>query len=235
VFATRSAQTEELLASRLRTRMREISLASAHRNGETESFHDDERRRILHEALRLAALYDFGELSAPQIADGACVPIDAFLELFATREECYLAALEMVGGKLLEVLADAERPGAEWSSGVRPAMAGLLSCLGEHPVYARTLAQSAFAAGSIPAARAQELLEAVAERLVAGAPVQPDAGLALQGIAGALLHTIRAQVVGGRTQLLGALSDHLAYVVLVPFLGTEAAHEALSLPAPAAS
>ena len=232
LFAVRPAETEELLATRLRTRMRQISLASAHRDGETGAS-DDERTQILQEALRLAALYDYRELSAPQIADGACVSIDAFLELFATREECYLAALDMVSEKLLEVLADVERSGAEWSSAVRIAMAGLLSCLGEHPAYARAVAQSAFAAGSVPAARAQELLEAIAARLIARAPATPGAGLALQGIAGALLHTIRAQVVDGRPQLLGALSDHLAYVVLVPFLGADAAHEALSPPAPA--
>jgi AcrR family transcriptional regulator len=231
-FATGSAESEELLSTRLRARMRAISLASAHRRGEEGTSHGEARTRILHEALRLVAMHDHRELSAPQIADEAGVPIDAFLELFATREECYLAALDMVGERLLAALGDAERCGTEWPVAVRRATAGLLSCLGESPVYARTIAQTALAAGSAPAARARELLEAIATRLLAGAPAGPGAGLAPQVIAGALLHTIRAQVLGGRIQLLGALSEHLAYVVLVPVLGADAAHEALSLPLP---
>jgi AcrR family transcriptional regulator len=224
--------SEELLATRLRARMRQISLSSAHREGGRPS-HEDERARILHEALRLASLYDYRELSAPQIADEARVPIDSFLELFATREECYLAALGMIGERLLEILAQAGHAGSEWPDAVRLRMAGLLGCLGEQPLYARTIAQSAFAAGSDPASHALALLDAIAAELSRGAP-EPRAGLVRQAIAGALLHTIRTQVLAGRVQLLGALSEHLSLVVLASHLGADAAHEALSRPAPAA-
>jgi AcrR family transcriptional regulator len=189
LFARLPAESEELLATRLRVRMREISLASAHSAG-TATREGDERTRILHEALRLGALHEHSDLSAPQIADEAGVPIEAFLELFATREECYTAALEMVAETLLGALGDTDRSGGgQWPNAVRRATAGLLSCLGENPVYARTIAQSAFAAGSAPAARALELFEAVAARLLAGAPGDPDSGPAPQAIAGALAHT----------------------------------------------
>jgi TetR/AcrR family transcriptional regulator len=232
-FRTLSPESEQLLATRLRERMRQISLARSHRGSETAASHADERTRVLHEALRLATVCDYRELSAPQIADEAGVRIDAFLKLFGTREECYPAALDMFGERLLTVLAGAERRAEEWPSAVRLAMAGLLSCLGEHPVYARTIAQSAFAAGGLPAARALELFESIAAQLLASAPAGADSEVAMQGIAGALLHTIRAQVIGGRIQLLGALSEHLAHVVLVPSLGADAAHEELARPAAA--
>jgi AcrR family transcriptional regulator len=231
-FGMHSAEHAELLAGRLRARMRQISLASAHHVGEETPSHGEERERILHEALRLASLYDYRELSAPQIADEARVPIDSFLEAFATREECYLAALEMVGEQLLEMLTNAELADADWPSAARRKITRLLCLLGEQPLYARTIAQSAFAAGGAPAARTLELLDAIVAELSAGAP-QAD-GLAAQALSGALLHTIRTQVVDGRTQLLGALCDHFSYVVIASFLGVDAAHEALLGPAPCA-
>ncbi len=36
---------------------------------------------------------------------------------------------------------------------------------------------------------------------------------------------MRCQVAGGRVELLAALSDHLTYIVLAPFIGAEAAVE----------
>ena len=43
----------------------------------------------------------------------------------------------------------------------------------------------------------------------------------LEGIAGAIWHTMRCQVANGRIQLLSALSDYLSYMVLTPFIGAE--------------
>jgi hypothetical protein len=52
--------------------------------------------------------------------------------------------------------------------------------------------------------------------------------LTVDGVAGAIWHTVRWQVAGERIQLLPALSDYLAYVVLAPFIGADAAVEAVS-------
>jgi AcrR family transcriptional regulator len=225
-----AASMETLLFPRVRRRMREISLASAHHahpqmNGELAR---DERGRLLHQALRLAALHDYRELTAPQIADEARVPIDAFLELFVGRDDCYLAALETIGEQLLGILADRERSGGDWPAAVRLMLSDLLSYLGANPLYARTIAQEAFTAGSEAVRDTLELSEQIAARLTERAPPAPGRAFALAGIAGAILHTVRCQVVSGRIQLLGVLSDHLSYVVLAPFIGADAALAALS-------
>ncbi len=100
----------ERLSGRLTRRMREISLAEARRRPAEAppGAARDDRRRLLDSALRLAALHDYRELSAPRIADEACVPIDAFLELFADRDSCIAAGLEMIGEQLLNIAADSE-------------------------------------------------------------------------------------------------------------------------------
>ena len=57
---------------------------------------------------------DYRELSAPQIADAAGVPIDAFFELFDGKQECFLAALDMLGEQLMTLAADPDLRSADW-------------------------------------------------------------------------------------------------------------------------
>jgi AcrR family transcriptional regulator len=225
-----AAQMDKLMAARVSRRMREISLASAHgaqANGDAGGARD-ERARLLHEVLRLAAVHDYRDLTAPQIADDARVPIDVFLDLFAGRDECYMAALDMVGDGLLGIAADPELSSGDWPVAVRRVLAHLLSHLGTHPLYARTIAQEAFAAGSEAMRRTLEIADGIATLLTEGAPAAAGNRFAVQGIAGALMHTVRCQVLGGRIGVLGVLSDHLSYVVLAPFIGAQAALEAIS-------
>ncbi|HWX52796.1 MAG TPA: hypothetical protein VNY34_05865, partial [Solirubrobacteraceae bacterium] len=50
----------------------------------------------------------------------------------------------------------------------------------------------------------------------------------LEGVGGAIWHTVRCQVASGRIHLLPALSDYLAYIVLAPFLGADTAVEVVN-------
>jgi TetR/AcrR family transcriptional regulator len=225
--APAAARMDELMAAGLSLRMREISLARAHRRTPSQNG-GDRRMRMLREVLRLAALHEYRELTAPQIADEARVTIDDFLELFANRDECFLAALEMVGEEILAIAADPELVSAQWPSAVRRVLGELLSFIGDHPLYARTIGPEAFTAGPEAVRYTLELMQTIATLLTEGAPAPARSELAVQGIAGALLHTIRCQVASGRVELLGALSDHLSYLVLAPFLGPETALEAIA-------
>ena len=215
------------MAAGLSLRMREISLARAHPRAPVKNG-GDRRTRLLGEVLRLAALHEYRELTAPQIADEARVTIDDFLELFANRDECFLAALEMVGEKVLTIAADPDLVSAQWASAVRRVLGEMLRFIGDHPLYARTIGQEAFTAGPEAVQYTLELMQTIATLLSEGAPVSARSELTVQGIAGALLHTIRCQVTSGRVELLGALSDHLSYLVLAPFLGPEPALEVLA-------
>ncbi len=188
----------------------------------------DHRTRLLQNALRLAVAGDFRDLTAPQIAEEADVSIDAFFELFADTSECFLAALDMLGDDLLTIAAMPDHGAAEWPQAARRAIEELLRYLADHPLYAQTLVREAFTAGPDAVTRTLELAREVATLLTAGAPARADLGLTIEGIAGAIWHTIRCQVAGGRIQLLPALSDYLAYIVLAPFIGADAAAEALS-------
>ena len=171
-------------------------------------------------------------MSALQIAEEADVPMDAFFEMFEGRDECFLAALDMLGDELLGVIGDSgPGSGEAWPRGVRRAMAGLMRYLAERPLYARTIAAGAFAAGPAAAERNREIVRRLTASLVEGAPQPARSSIALDAISGAIGHTIRCQVAAEQIDLLGTLSDHLTYVVLAPFLGADAAAEIVSEPA----
>lgn len=184
----------------------------------------DDRGRLLHHALRLALLNDYRQLSAPQIAEEANVSMDVFFDLFADKDECFLAALDALGDELIELADDpALRCSESWPRAVRRVMAELMSHLAEHPLYAHTIAALAFAAGPQAIERDRQLVRRLTSLLVAGAPEPARSLIAADGIAGAIGHTIRCQVASGQIQLLPAISDYLTYLVLAPFVGAEAA------------
>ncbi len=186
-------------------------------------FELDERLRLLEQALRLAVLEGYRELSAPQIADAANVPIDSFFELFESKDECFIAALEMLGDQLKSLARDPDLRGADWPQAVRRTVRELMRYLADRPIYAHTMAEGAVAAGPEAAALNVRLAYGLAARLTEGAPEEARSVLVVQGVAGALLHTIRCQVASGQIQLLSVLSDYLTYIVLAPFVGAEQA------------
>ena len=229
LFQTPAAgELAEHMARRLTGRMREISLAGAHRRmNDATGAERGERERLLENALRLAALHDYGELTAPQIAGEARVPIDAFLELFADKDSCFLAGLDMIGEEMRGIAADPALLSADWPLAVRSVVGELLSYLAERPLYARTIAQEAFFAGPAAIERNLALARDIANLLTEGAPSPAGSDLAVEAIAGAFLHVLRCQVAAGRIQMLAALSDYFAYIVLAPFIGADATVEAL--------
>jgi AcrR family transcriptional regulator len=183
----------------------------------------DDRGRLMHHALRLALVGDYKALSAPQIAEEAGVPMERYFELFADKDECFMAALEMLGEDLLRIADDRSLAGDDWPRATRRVLKEVMRFLVERPLYAQTIAAGALAAGPEAAERNREIGHSLAAMLVQGAPEQDQSRFALEGVVGAIGHTIRCQVANGEIQMLPALSDDLAYVVLAPFIGADAA------------
>ncbi len=181
------------------------------------------RERLLLSILHLAAVDDYHELSTPQIAEEAGVPIEIFLELFSSKEECFLAAFDALGDRLLQVAADPDLVSGEWPWAVRRVLGDLMGLLAARPLYAQTIARVAPAAGAQALARNMELAESIATLLTEGAPEDARNPLAREAVAGAIWHTVRYQVLSGQVHLLPALADYLAYVTLAPFIGADAA------------
>jgi AcrR family transcriptional regulator len=196
---------------------------NGHLNGDAS--HLDVRGRLLECVLRLTVLEDYEELSALQIADEAGVSIDSFFECFEHKQECFTAAFDAMSDELLTLTADPELVSDDWPRAVRQAIGALMRHLADHPLHAQMIATKAYAAGPDAIERNYELVQEIATLLTEGAPEGAGGMLAVEGVAGAISHTVRCQVAGEQIQRLPALTDYLTYVVLAPFIGAEAAAE----------
>jgi AcrR family transcriptional regulator len=227
-----AAELAERLAPRLSQRMREISIMSTRAPVVSEPASVEDRELLMQNALRLATAPDPRARPAPPPADEAGLSIDTFLKHFPDKNECYLAAFDMIGDELLGLVADPELTSSDWPRAVRRTVARLMRHLVERPLHARTIAQEAFFAGGDVVQRDLELSRDIAMLLTEGAPATCGE-FTLDGIAGAIWHTIRCQVASGRIQLLDALSEYVSYIVLAPFIGGQAASEIVTEELPA--
>lgn len=186
---------------------------------------EDRRASLRRSILNLAVVDDFRELSAPQIAEAAGVPFDSFFDLYDSKEECFLAALDELSDELLGIAADPGLVSDDWARTARRVIGELLALLAERPLYAHVIALEAPSVSAEAMERDCDLAYEIATLLTEGAPRGACGKLAVEGVAGALWHAIRCQVAGGQVHLLPALADYLTYVVLTPFIGAEAAAE----------
>jgi hypothetical protein len=110
----------------------------------------------------------------------------------------------------------------------------LTTHLAENSTSAVVLAAKTTAAGLGVMEDMVLLADEVATLLTEGAPRRARTRLAPRWISGALAYTLHTEVMAGRTQLLGRLSDYLSYVVLAPYIGPERAVQTVAEAATAA-
>jgi AcrR family transcriptional regulator len=184
---------------------------------------DSDYDRLLQGVVNLVLREPYEELSAPHIAEEAGLSIDTFLELFENPRQCFVAALDMLGGDLLEEVADPALVSSQWPTAVCHAIDRLTAHLVEHPASAVTLAAKTFDAGIGVIEDMVTLADEVTTLLTEGAPRRSGSRLAPEWISGALAHTLHTEVLSGRAHLLGNLAEHFSFAVLAPYIGPEQA------------
>jgi AcrR family transcriptional regulator len=186
------------------------------------------RARLLRSAIDLRVREGKQEeFSSLRIADGARLPIEAFIELFPGPEACYLEALDVLGDEVLQLVADPGLVSARWPDAVCCTVTRVLAHLASSPARLRTLAVKAFEAGPPAIANVGDLAYEVATLLTEGAPQRPRSRIAVEGLAGALWQILTCEVLAGRGHRLPVLSEYVSYVILTPFVGPEEAAEAI--------
>lgn len=188
----------------------------------------DDRERLLESIVNLALREPYEELSAPHIAHEAGLPIDTFLDLFESPRACFKAALDMLGGELLETVADPALVSADWPLAVCRAIERMTAHLARNPAYAVMLAAKTMAAGLEIVEEMVFLADEVATLLTEGAPRRARTRSASTWISGALAYTLHTEVMAGRTHLLECLTDYVSYIVLAPYIGPERALQTIA-------
>lgn len=186
-----------------------------------------QRIRLLRGAIHVAARDGYAGMTVTAVIGQASVSRKTFYELFADREDCFLAAYEHMTERALSRLHDMLAPDAPWSARLRDGLAWALDALARHPDEAQVAFVEVLAGGPHALARRDRFAERLARLLADGFEAAPrDVAIPAStptAVVGALSELIAAQVRRGQAaQLPDALPDML-YCALAPFLGPAAA------------
>jgi AcrR family transcriptional regulator len=163
-----------------------------------ERVEEVQRARLLGAMVEVVAADGYQGASVSRVVARAGISRRTFYELFAGREECFLAALERGIAEIATQMGEVYAREDTWSEGVRMAVATGLACLNAEPEFARACVVEALGAGPAVLARRARLLQKLADALQAGAPTPPGAGgpplLTAETIVGASFSVVHARL-----------------------------------------
>ncbi len=203
-----------------------------------------QRMRILSAMAEVASEMGAGSVTVAHVVSRAGVSRRTFYDLFADREECFLAAFEEAierGGALVVGAYEGE---ATWRERIRAGLWAALQWLDEDPATARLCIVESLAAGPKVLARRAVVLRALVQAIDEGRNAQPARGgtrrkaattlppLTAEGVVGAVLSVIHTRLSTPEPQPLTGLLGELMGVVVLPYLGQAAAEKELHRPAP---
>ncbi len=192
-----------------------------------EAVTESQRNRIHQAMIEVVAERGYPETRVVDVIGVAGVSRKTFYELFDSKEDCFLAAYDVLLGNLLGEATDAfeSRPGVPWAERIAAALERLLEHLAQHPNEARFAIVEVLAAGPKALSRRDAALRQFTGFLEAG---RSETSLELPGItslviAGGINELLYSEILHGAiARLPGRLPDLMFWVTL-PFLGADAA------------
>jgi AcrR family transcriptional regulator len=194
----------------------------------------NQRERIFDAIARLTAREGYQALSLEDIAAAAAVSLQTFYTHFENKEEAFLATYEVGHSRAKAAVNRAIAHQTNWVGGVRAGALGLLEFLASEPALAHLSCVDILIAYPHVAGRVEEANAAYAQLLdldiAEGAPSRSAAPIVSEAIVGGVFELLHDYILRGRTRRLPELADHISYITLAPFIGSEAAAEAISRP-----
>ncbi len=205
-----------------------------------------QRARILTAMVVLVRERGVAGVTVAHVVARSGVSRRTFYELFEDREACFLAAFEHGVAQIAERVLPAYTAGLTWRERVRAGLAALLGFIDEQPAIGGLCVVDALAGG--PAvlecrARAIEILidavhegrgEVGAARRVGARGGRAPRRLVAEGVVGAVMSVLHSRLSAREPEGLAKLLNPLMAMVVLPYLGVEAAERELAVRAPRA-
>jgi AcrR family transcriptional regulator len=185
---------------------------------------ENQRERLLNGVVEAVAEHGYNAATIASITKAAKISRRTFYEYFEGKEDCFLAAFEMIEAHVLDSMLAASGAGEPWPGRVRVRLAVLLDVLSRDTAVARCFLIEPLAAGGEAAARYREAMQLLAATL---RPEPPPSELNMEVRDQALVGGIATLIVrrlnaGGARHLPELLSD-LTELALAPYLGRQEA------------
>jgi AcrR family transcriptional regulator len=195
-----------------------------------------QRSRMLTAAVEAVEEVGYARMTVAQVIGRARVSRKTFYDVFADREDCFLAAFDQALGQVREQVHEAYERESGWRDGIRSGLARLLVFMDEEPGLAKLCVVEALGAGERVLERRSRALEELAAvvdqgRFVTNATREPPEVTA-EGVVGAVFAVLHSRLLEGGREPLTDLLGSLMSMIVLPYLGARAASRELSRPAP---
>ncbi len=195
-----------------------------------------QRRRMLTAAVDAVEEVGYARMTVAQVIGRARVSRKTFYDVFADREDCFLAAFEQAleHGRARVTEVYAQEP--DWREAIRAGLAVLLAAMDEEPGLTKLCVVEAQAAGSKVLERRRVAFAEIARALDRGRTAKGATGappdVTAEGLVGAVFTVIHTRVLERDRRPLIELLGPLMSMVVLPYLGARAAARELKLPTP---
>lgn len=187
----------------------------------------NQRERLIAGLATAVAEHGYRAVTIAHITKEAKVSRRVFYENFEGKEECFLAAFEVVVGHIRELAAEAIGGTADWPQRAIAASRAVLLFFAAEPALARLCLVESQAAGPAVAARFYEAAHQIVPYLEQGrAERQGDRDLpptTEESTIGALVMLTSRKIAAGEAAQLEGLLPDFAEFILAPYLGAEEA------------
>jgi AcrR family transcriptional regulator len=195
-----------------------------------------QRRRMLSAAVDAVEDVGYARMTVAQVIGRARVSRKTFYDVFADREDCFLAAFDQALEQGRGRVKEAYESETNWREAIRAALATLLASMDEEPGLTKLCVVEAQAGGPKVLERRAQAFTQMAQAIDAGRETSGAAGIppevTAEGLVGALYAVIHARVLQqDEGQLLNLLGPLMSMIVL-PYLGARAAARELTLAPP---
>jgi AcrR family transcriptional regulator len=185
----------------------------------------NQRERLIAGLATAVAEKGYRAVTITDITKAARVSRRVFYENFEGKDECFLAAFEVVVGYIRELAEDATTSTDDWPSQAIAAARAVLIFFAEEPDLARLCLVESQAAGPAVSARFHEAVHEVVSYLEQGRGLR-DSDRELpptteESTLGALVLLAGRKVSAGEAEQLEELLPEFAEFILAPYLGAE--------------
>lgn len=188
---------------------------------------ESQRNRIHQAMVEVVSERGYPETRVVDVIGVAGVSRKTFYELFDSKEDCFLAAYDVLLENLLAEATEGfeSKAGAPWAERICAALEVLLEHLSRHPSEARFAIVEVLAAGPKALARRDAALREFTGFLEAG---RSESTVELPGItsiavAGGVNELLYSEILHGAVTRLPSRLPDLMFWITLPFLGAEGA------------
>jgi AcrR family transcriptional regulator len=189
-----------------------------------------QRGRLIAAAVATVDELGYARMTVAEVLSRARVSRKTFYDVFADREDCFLATFDQILAETWPAVEQAYALQSNWHDGVRAALALLLNLMDESPGLAKILVVESLAGGERVLRRRVEAIELIARAIDLDRPRAAGEDQPLvtpEAVVGGVLAVLHTHMVRNDPESLGTLLNPLMSMVVLPYRGPRAAAKEL--------